>query len=94
MCRTSTNVQEVCRLTSIELDCIHSCHCQPGSISQYSNVSLQVNVLQVKAVCDALFIVHLSPILLSFKLCLPVQSVVIYYNLGTGSHDLFVCCVN
>ncbi len=43
----ATNIQEICRCATTELDDIHGGHCKAGSIHHTSNFTIQSNVVQV-----------------------------------------------
>src|SRR6218665_166625 len=47
---SSTNIQEVCRVTTRVLDNVHSCHCKTCSVYHTSNVSVQFNEVQTSLV--------------------------------------------
>lgn len=90
MSSTTSDVQKVRWLPSVESDGVHSGHSEACSISEDANIPLSCHVLQVIAVGNALARVDLGAILLSLEFCLPEEGIVINDDLVTCSYDLLV----
>lgn len=43
---TAANIQEVGRLSPVQLDDVHGCHGQPGAIDEAANVPVQLDVVE------------------------------------------------
>jgi len=86
----STNVQEVCRFTTSQLDDIHGCHCQPGAVDHAAHLAVQLDV--GKTVLRSLYFGWLlfGQVPQFIELGMPVEGVVVEVELGVQCHDATV----
>ena len=69
------------------LDNVHGSHGKAGTVDQAPDVAAYVDVVQVERMCDALLVILLRSIFLTFKLILPKHSVIINDDLGISCKD-------
>merc|ERR1719268_323433 len=89
----ATDIKEIGRLATIELDDIHSRHGQPGTIHQASNVAIQLHIVEVVTGSINLPGVQLRGVLHVKDGLLPERGVVIKAKLGIGGVYLPLRCL-
>jgi hypothetical protein len=72
---TTTDIQKVCRLTSVQLDDIHCRHGESSTIDKTSDVSTDVDIVQIELFSVLLSWVVLGFIFLRSKFLLSEESV-------------------
>jgi hypothetical protein len=74
------------------LDNIHGGHGQTSTIHKTTDVAANVDVVQVKGVSDALFLVVLTGVFLALELALSEFGIVVDRYLGISCEDLTRFC--
>ena len=82
---TATDVKEVSRFSSVQLDDIHSGHGKTSSIDEASNVATDVDVVQVILLCVRFLFVVLGLVFLFSQVFLTIESVRINRDLAIGA---------
>lgn len=86
----TSNIQEVCWLTSVELDDVHGGHGESGSIHQTSDVTANMDVVQVEFLSMLLTSILLCLILLVGQILLPVESIAVDGDLTVSGQYLSI----
>ena len=91
---TTTTVQEVGWITTVQLDHVHGGHGQTGTVHQTTNVTLQLDKVQVALLGNHFVWVFLSQISPGVDFLLSERGIVVETELGVHAHHLLVLANN
>merc|ERR1719150_1772210 len=89
----ATHIEEVGRLSTVELDNVHGRHGQPSTIHQASNIAIQLHIVEVVTGSINLPWVQLRGVLHVEDGLLPERGVVIKAKLGIGGIHFSLRCL-